>query len=142
MAFASSFAEILDPWSLVGSGEGTTLKTLFYERELVCSGSPAARSGMGQKGTDEERNWSSGLGVCGSLLALQGLAQQPWVRGPFASPHPLPWCNHCEPSCDGRLLPCHGPTSHEATSSGEQNQSLRSTHCLPCMCQVPRGEGC
>lgn len=120
MAFASSFAEILDPWSLVGSGEGTTLKTLFYERELVCSGSPAARSGMGQKGTDEERNWSSGLGVCGSLPALQGLAQQPWVRGHFASPHPhLTIVNQAAMavSCPATAPPATKPPAQESRTS-------------------------
>lgn len=84
MAFASSFAEILDPWSLVGRREGTSLKTLSFEKELVCLGSPAARSGMGEKETDRERNWSASLGVRGSSLALPGLSQQPWVKGPFA----------------------------------------------------------
>lgn len=88
MAFASSFAEILDPWSLLGRREGTSLKTLSFKRELVCLGSPAARSGMGEE-TDRERSCSSSLGVRGSLLALPGLSQQPWVKGHFAS-YPTP----------------------------------------------------
>lgn len=85
MAFASSFAEILNPWSLVGRREGIIIKTLSFERESVCLGFPAARSGMGEKETDQERNCSSSLGVRGSLLALPGFSQQPRVKGHFAS---------------------------------------------------------
>lgn len=54
MAFASSFAEVLDHWSLVGRGGGASpnFKTPSFERELVRSGSPTARNGVGGKETE------------------------------------------------------------------------------------------
>lgn len=77
---------------------------------------------MGQKGTDEERNWTSGLGVCGSLLALQGLAQQPWVRGPFASPTHFPGVTIVNQaamavSCPATAPPATKPPAQESRTS-------------------------
>lgn len=53
----SVFLEILDLWSLVGRGEGTNPNhnTPPFQRELVCSGSPAAMDRVEKKKAEIRR---------------------------------------------------------------------------------------
>lgn len=75
----SVFLEILDLWSLVGSGEGTNPNHNIpsFQRELVCSGSPATRGGVDKKEVEIRRE--IGIQACGGrgLLVSCQLFQAP-----------------------------------------------------------------
>lgn len=81
MAFATSFVETLDPWSLVGSGEGNSLnhENLSFERDNWSARGPQPPgvewAGRGQSGRGIGA-WTWGTWL---LVALPGHPQLPWV---------------------------------------------------------------
>lgn len=127
----------LGPWWVMG--RGAVSKPCFLKENCLFR-VPAARSGLGEKGTEVWREigaqaWGCVVSCCQASRNSHGL-------GGALPPVPTSLCDRRERAAHSCPRPCHGPASHEATNSGEQSQSLWSIHCLPRMCQVLRGECC